>query len=140
MKIEIVTDGLPAEAMDVRKDVFEQEQGFTDEFDQTDREAVHFVLYLSDVQAVGTCRVFRKEGNGLFFLGRLAVRKSYRGRRLGTALMQTAEDYVRSVGGKGIRLHAQYTAAGFYRTLGYTEDGFPDEEQGCPHVWMKKEW
>lgn len=44
MEIKIYK-GLPDDAMLVRKTVFVKEQGFRDEFDETDKIATHLVAY-----------------------------------------------------------------------------------------------
>lgn len=128
---------LPQDAMKVRQNVFVTEQGFVDEFDAIDSVAVHLVMYDGEAP-IATCRVFYKEQPEIYYLGRLAVMKAYRGKHLGADMVFAAEDYVRSVGGACILLHAQCAAAGFYEAVGYTQVGDGDEEQGCPHVWMKK--
>ena len=37
---------LPGDAVTIREEVFMKEQGFHDEFDETDRTAAHLVLYI----------------------------------------------------------------------------------------------
>lgn len=128
--------GLPPQAMQVRQTVFVQEQGFRDEFDEIDAHAAHIVL-LDGETPVGVCRVFQ-EGQS-YVLGRLAVVKEYRQKHLGSLLVRSAEDYVRSRGGTQLRLHAQCRAAEFYSKLGYVEFGEIEYEEGCPHIWMKNE-
>lgn len=135
MKIEKYNT-LPADAMKVRDTVFCKEQGLVDVPDAIDDVAVHFLLYNDDMIPVGTCRIFR-EGN-TYILGRLAVLKEYRGQGLGSQIVGAAEEYIRSVGGECLMLHSQYSASLFYKILGYSEEGLPDEVQGCPHIWMKK--
>lgn len=137
MKIITYEANLPAAAMTVRNAVFVEEQGFTDEYDDVDGIATHFVMMDGD-SPVATCRVFRGEDPKLYYLGRLAVVKDYRGRHLGADMVEAAEDYVRSVSGTCILLHAQCAASGFYASVGYEPYGAIDEEQGCPHVWMRK--
>ena len=45
-KIEIRTyDTLPEEAVRIRREVFMEEQGFAEEFDELDGRAKHLVLY-----------------------------------------------------------------------------------------------
>lgn len=137
MKIEIY-EGLPEEARQIRQTVFVEEQGFQEEFDQTDAAAVHFVVYLEDSLPVATCRVFWDVAVGGYALGRFAVLKEYRDRNIGSAMMKEAEKHVRKAGGKSLALHAQCQVRGFYRKLGFVEYGEVEDEQGCPHVWMKK--
>ncbi len=127
---------LPADAMSVRTAVFCKEQGLVDVPDEIDDTATHFLLYNDEMIPVGTCRVF-KDG-GAYILGRLAVLKEYRGQGLGSQIVGAAEEYIRSVGGECLMLHSQYSASLFYKILGYSEEGSPDEVQGCPHIWMKK--
>ena len=129
---------LPDAAREIRVTVFVEEQGFVEEFDSTDNDAVHFVTYDGD-RAVATCRLFRTTEDDSYTLGRLAVRKEYRGRHLGTALIKAAEDYVRSVMGSALILHAQCAAQTFYEKSGFSAYGGIEYEQDCPHVWMKKE-
>lgn len=138
MKISIYKN-LPIEARQIRQTVFVEEQGFLEEFDHIDDVAVHFVAYGEDELPVGTCRLFWDAGMEGYVLGRFAVLGEYRDKHIGAALLGEAEKYVRKAGGKSISLHAQCRVSGFYRKQGYAEYGEAEDEQGCPHVWMKKD-
>ena len=129
--------GCPPVAMEIRQKVFVEEQGFCDEFDQIDGIAEHFVL-LDSEKPVGTCRVFQGELPGVYILGRLAVLTAYRGSGLGRRIVEEAELYLKEVGAKELRLHAQCRVAAFYKKLGYEEFGDVELEENCPHIWMKK--
>ena len=48
---------LHEDAVMIRETVFMKEQGFHDEFDETDRSAAHLVLYIDGLPAA-TCRFF----------------------------------------------------------------------------------
>ena len=133
-----VYHGLPQDAAEIRRAVFMNEQGFKDEFDDTDKTASHIVLYDGEAPAA-TCRVFYDEKLCSYVLGRLAVTKEYRGRSLGSLAVCEAEKLVSSEGGKCIVLHAQCRVSEFYSKLGYTEFGEQDDDEGCAHIWMKKE-
>lgn len=130
--------GVPKAALDVRIPVFVEEQGFVDEIDEIDNTATHFVLFHEE-KPIGTCRVFTQDCGATYVLGRLCVLKEYRGNAYGSDLVSAAERYVQSAGGSSLRLHAQYHAKNFYEKLGYAAYGEIEDEQGCPHVWMKKE-
>lgn len=130
---------LPDEAFSLRVTVFVDEQGFVDEFDEVDKIATHLVLYEEGGKALGTCRVFAGEEEGSYLLGRFCVLKEYRGKGLGTALIAAAEEAVKSLGGKSLSLHSQYQARDFYKKSGYEQYGELEYEQGCPHIWLKKE-
>lgn len=138
MKTTIYEKNLPECAKTIRQVVFEEEQGFVDEFDETDDIATHFVMFDEDERPVATCRIFWDEERNTFILGRLAVIKEYRHQNIGSLIMQEAEKYVHNISGKSIALHAQCQASGFYGKNGYVEHGEIDDEQGYPHVWMKK--
>lgn len=133
-----IDKSLPDGAKEIRHRVFVEEQGFQEEFDDVDGIAVHLVMYGGQEEPVATCRVFLDRDRQSYVLGRLAVIKEYRGRNLGSVMVKEAEKYVKKAGGTELSLHAQCRAAGFYRRLGYEEFGEVEEEQGCPHIWMRK--
>lgn len=137
MKIEKFTPA-PQQAIDVRIEVFVNEQGFRDEFDDIDEIATHFVAFDEAQRPIGTCRVFASDEDKVYLLGRLAIVKEYRGKGLGSEIVAYAEGYVKEIGGKELRLHAQCRVAEFYEKIGYTAFGEIGEEEGCPHIWMKK--
>ncbi len=132
-----VYDTLPEDARQIRQEVFIEEQHFQEEFDGIDSRALHLVLY-RDGSPAGTCRVFQGREPGEYLLGRIAVRKSFRGQNLGAALLEAAEREIRKRGGGSVRLHAQQRAAGFYEKQGYAPYGPVEYEEYCPHIWMEK--
>lgn len=134
MKIQCY-DHLPAAAAAIRYDVFMEEQGFQNEFDAIDDRARHLVLFIED-EAVGTCRFY--EENGVIYIGRVCVRKNHRGKSFGSAMLSAVEKIVCAEGGGTTTLHAQVQAQPFYEKLGYTAYGAIDQEEGCPHIWMRK--
>lgn len=129
--------GLPEEAAVIRKEVFMEEQHFQEEFDGTDRSALHLVLFQDGVPA-GTCRFFAGQVPGEYLVGRIAVRKPYRGKNFGACLLRQAEAEIRKTGGTIVRLHAQKQAVPFYEKQGYEAYGPVAYEEYCPHIWMKK--
>lgn len=136
MKKICIYNEKPQEAIRIRINVFVEEQGFYDEFDDIDNIAKHIVIY--DDKPIGTCRVFTYDGK-IYFLGRLAVIKEYRNRGIGTELIKAVENYVRQENGKMLKLHAQCRVKSFYEKMGYTEHGDVEDEEGVPHVWMYKD-
>lgn len=132
-------DSLPGEAVLIRAEVFMTEQGFRDEFDDTDHTAFHYVAFDDDGTPVGVCRTFPGPDPRERVFGRLAVRKPWRGKGIGRELISFAENSVREEGAVSLRLHAQVSAAGFYEKLGYTAYGDPDYDEHVLHIWMKKD-
>lgn len=138
MKCEIYKK-LPDEAHNIRIKVFIEEQGFENEFDSIDAEAVHFLMRDDNGIPVATCRVFWENKMESHVLGRLAVLKEYRGGGVGSQVVREALDYVKESGGKRLMLHSQCSAVSFYEKLGFSSFGDVEYEQDCPHIWMKKE-
>ena len=129
---------LPGDAVTIREEVFMKEQGFHDEFDETDRTAAHLVLYIENIPAA-TCRFFPGHSQGEYIVGRIAVRKEYRGHSLGSRVLSAAESEIRMLGGRRVILHAQQQARPFYEKQGYSAYGEPDFDEDCPHIWMAKD-
>ena len=135
MDIKIYTS-LPTEAREIRQTVFVDEQGFNEEFDTIDGNAVHFVLF-EDGRAVATARAYTDDGVE-YHLGRIAVRKEYRGRHYGEAVMAAAEAHIASLGCRRVVLSSQCRAQGFYEKVGYTAYGDTYLDEHCPHIMMQK--
>ena len=127
------------EGKKLRLEVFVKEQGFEEEFDQFDRldMAYHFVLF-EDGEALATCRM-NKEQEGVYHIGRVAVKKEHRKRGLGAKVIAEAEDAALSMGGHTITIGAQTQALGFYIALGYVAQGDEYIEEGKPHVKVIKQ-
>ena len=79
--MEYRISALTRDAEDIRREVFVEEQGFSNEFDETDRTAEHIVFYEKDIPAA-VCRFYQDTEEGVFVAGRIAVRKKFRGRHL----------------------------------------------------------
>ena len=129
---------LPEDAVLIRQSVFVEEQGFKEEFDSVDHDAVHLVLYNDGVPAA-TCRFFKdsKEA-GTYIIGRIAVIKAYRGQDFGSLILEKAGQFIKKAGGKKICLHSQKRVKDFYEKQGYHMYGKEDLDEGCPHIWMCK--
>lgn len=133
----VIYSSIPDCAKEIRQKVFINEQGFQNEFDDIDDTAIHIVLF-DDKIPIATCRIFYDTAMNSYILGRLAVIKEYRGKNIGSLVMNQAEQYIQKQGGKRISLHAQCKAAAFYKKLGFTEFGSIENDEACPHIWMQK--
>jgi len=138
MEIKIYNK-FPDSAKTIREEVFIKEQGFSYHIDEADSIATHLVILDEDVP-IGTCRIFEGEKNGIYVLGRLAVKKEYRLKGIGSMLVKSATEYVKNIGGISLILHSQLRAKSFYLKLGFKEYGEIEYEAGCPHIWMKTEF
>lgn len=138
MEIKIF-DKLPEEAKMIRTKVFIEEQGFENEFDETDKNSIHIVIFESS-NPIATCRIYDSKERKSYVIGRIAVLKEFRGKSLGNELLKAAEKEIINRGGKAAELSAQVRVSKFYEKNGYDscEDGYHMDE-GCPHVWMRKD-
>lgn len=130
-------DKLPKEAKDIRREVFVDEQGFKNEFDDIDNTAIHLVCYDKE-KPIGTARIFYDEELKGYHFGRIAVIKSYRGKGIGRELLNFAEKIVKEKGGSSLSLSAQERVSGFYFKQGYEKQGEPYLDEYCPHIFMTK--
>lgn len=127
---------IPKEAAEIRTEVFVDEQGFEEEFDEKDRECLHIVLFCGGVPAaVG--RIY-KDGEKAYAAGRIAVRKQFRGQKLGAEIMRLLEEKARELGAERMWVSAQCRAREFYEKSGYTAEGEVYLDQFCPHIHMEK--
>ncbi len=137
-EIKLYENSLPNEAKRIRTAVFVNEQGFRDEFDETDRNSLHAVLFI-DGNAAGTARMFTEDGGKSYHIGRMAVLKEYRKSGLGSEIMQFLCQKAKALGAKKCALSAQCRAKAFYRKLGFIESGDVYLDENCPHIYMEKE-
>ena len=102
--------------------------------DAHDADATHFLALQAD-EAVGTARL-RPLADGTSKAERVAVRRPFRRRGVGRALMCALED---AAGDRGeIVLNAQAAVLPFYERLGYRCEGPEFVEAGIPHRAMRK--
>ena len=128
--------GLNDDIIKIRTSVFIDEQGFKDEFDETDKTCTHIMLY-DEEKPIATCRYF-KEGEN-YHIGRVAIIKDYRGQGLGNRIMQIAENEIKNGGGRIIEVSAQVRVSEFYKKLGYSAVGDIYFDEYCEHIRMVKE-
>lgn len=134
IRFEVGLDHAP-EARALREEIFIREQGFSCEFDEIDKEAFHIII-CDDETPVATGRIFGHPDE--LHIGRIAVKKSARGKKLGNLVMSELEFFAKSIGGQKIVLSAQVQARGFYEKLGYTATGEVYLDEHCPHIDMFK--
>ena len=137
MRVEMF-QSIPKQAIEIRQKVFVEEQGFQNEFDDIDYTAVHFVVFDDWEKPIATCRVFLDTQRNTYVLGRLAVTKENRRKDIGRLIVEEAEEYIRNIGGEELQLHAQCRITAFYNKLGFSSLGDVEDDEGCPHIWMRK--
>ena len=117
----------------VRNEVFSVEQGISAalDFDGRDHECVHVLARLEDGTPVGTARML-PDGH----VGRIAVTKPWRGRGVGSSLVEHLCEAAGERGLGRVYLHSQVQAAGFYAGLRFEARGDAFVEAGIEHVLM----
>ncbi len=136
MKISIVTgdwDSLREHAQALRIEVFVVEQGVPVEleWDEADEVSTHAVAYDEAAQPVATGRLL-PDGH----IGRMAVRKSARGRGIGAQVLNALLEEAKRLGYRELVLHAQTHAVDFYARHGFLLRGEAFIEAGIPHRMM----
>jgi len=131
-------DGDLKAAFAIRREVFVDEQGVTtaEEFDGNDEDAIHQVIY-AEGEPVGTARL-RSLDADVAKIERVAVRERFRGRGIGRTLVEQLEHEARQRGASEVVIHAQTAVEAFYERLGYGTESGVFEEDGIPHVRMRK--
>ncbi len=121
----------------IRQTVFIDEQKFIDEFDDIDNTAYHVVGYKSDKPIV--CARFFRDGNNEYYIGRIAVLKEFRGKGLGSEIVEFCENEIKKLGEKSVSLSAQLRASDFYKKMNFNTTGEVYMDEHVEHIKMTKE-
>ena len=132
----VTTDEQYQQALAIRKRVFVVEQKVPAELevDAYEKSSVHFLCLLGDT-AVATGRMRQK--SAVIKFERIATLSDFRGKNLGAALMGLMEKHAQEAFPKLLPyMHAQASAFGFYKKLGWIQIGKNFSEAGIDHVAM----
>jgi predicted GNAT family N-acyltransferase len=123
-----------ARAAPIRFAVFVEEQGVPREIelDEMDEACAHAVAF-EDGIPVATGRLL-PDGH----IGRMAVLKRWRGRGVGSRLLERLIEEARRRGDREVALSAQVHAVAFYRAHGFREEGGEYMEAGIAHQAMRR--
>lgn len=116
----------------IRHTVFVEEQQVpvSEELDEHDAKAMHWVAWGDGNQAMATARLV---GNKV---GRMAVLQEYRNKGVGAALMRAIINFAIKSGIETLVLDSQQHALPFYEGLGFTVTGDEFVDAGIPHLPM----
>jgi predicted GNAT family N-acyltransferase len=119
----------------IRATVFIEEQGVPQEleWDGLDEHAYHVIAFAADGTPIGTGRLLQ-DGH----IGRLAVLKEWRGKGVGTSLLQMLLVVANKMGNEEVKLHAQTRVLDFYLRSGFVPQGKEFMEAGIPHTAMTR--
>ncbi len=136
MTIRIANEQEKISVFALRFEVFVNEQHVPPEIelDAEDAHALH-IMAEEDSLTVGCARVILSENDA--HIGRLAVKKAYRGKGVGASLCRFVIDHCQREGYGHIWLGAQLHAVGFYEKLGFKPRGEVFTEAGMEHIEME---
>ena len=122
-------------AFGIRTEVFVKEQGVPHEleYDGSDEEAQHYLLYNNEIPVATARRRITEKG---IKFERFAVLKYYRNKGIGGELVKRVlEDTLKL--DKPIYMHSQLSAVKFYERHGFVKQGELFTEAGIEHYLMK---
>ena len=130
-------DELKDGAAALRTEVFVEEQEISQEleWDEHDAKALHALVLNKLGQPVATGRLLQPQPK-LAQIGRMAVSKALRGGNLGRMVIDSLVEAARQRGDHQVILHAQCSAEGFYRRLGFKAHGEVFQDAGIDHIEM----
>ena len=123
--------------INLRNEVFVNEQGFMEEFDEFDENnrSIYVVLY-NDKESVATGRCYIESINK-YHIGRICVKKEYRGKRYGSIILMLLEHKIDK--GSLILLSSQNEVLSFYLKNNYIKTDEEYYDEFCLHTKVYKE-
>ncbi|MGL4230886.1 MAG: tRNA adenosine(34) deaminase TadA [Casimicrobium sp.] len=118
----------------IRFEVFVEEQKVPaeEEVDRHDPVSIHAIAWVDGVAAA--CGRLLPDGH----IGRMAVRKPFRGKNIGAAVLENLIERARQRGDREVVLSAQTHAIGFYEKYGFAAYGPEYLDCDIPHRDMKR--
>jgi predicted GNAT family N-acyltransferase len=118
----------------IREQVFIREQGVPAELELDAADAVsRHVIALVRGQGIGTGRLLPDA-----HIGRMAVIPAWRGKGVGSALLESLIEIARSLGMRQVILNAQLHALPFYQRHGFRPEGEEFLDAGNAHRRMRR--
>ena len=133
----VESDNELKEAFQVRKRVFVEEQGISEdlELDGYDSKALHMVVQYGD-RIIGTARVLFP-GPDVAKIERMAILKTFRRKGIGSKIILFLNRRLKIKKISKVIVHSQCSAVPFYKSCGFIESGLPFNEAGITHIKME---
>jgi predicted GNAT family N-acyltransferase len=118
----------------LREAIFMNEQGVPEklEWDGLDSQCCHCLAVNETGETIGCGRMTPDA-----HIGRMAVLKAWRGRKVGTAMLELLLEEARKRAYPEVELSAQLHAIPFYRHFDFVEEGDVYMDAGIPHLKMR---
>ena len=125
--------------VNMRNEILRKPLGLNFSNDELENEKDEILIGAFEEEKMLGCCMLIKMNNKTVRLRQMAVMNNLRGKGIGRALMNFAENIARDLGYRTITMHARKTAIGFYEKLGYAVVGDEFYEVTIPHFEMQKE-
>ena len=133
-------DGDYTDALTVRRAVFMDEQGYSEQMEvvpEEERVSLHLVIY-DDGIPVGCGRLLPDPAPRSMHAGRIAVLKSHRGTGLGRVIVRLLTEKAKERGAEIVHIGAQKYAVPFYEKCGYHKCSAEYMDGHIPHIAMAR--
>jgi ribosomal protein S18 acetylase RimI-like enzyme len=104
------------------------------EKDKHEDSAFHLVAVCKE-QVIGSARL-RELSTELGSIAYVAVLPEFQNQGIGTKLLEKLIEKAKERNFKTLRLMTRLSAMGFYKKLGFLEQGIPFDYLGVPHIFM----
>lgn len=122
-------------AAPLRKEVFTSELEFMCDCDSSDGTAHHIIGYDGNTM-IGTAYI-SPLGDGIYKVGGIAVKKSYRHGFVGDLMIKTLQNKIVSLGGIGAVACVPSYCKDFFLFEGYAPCGKPYDDHGIEFIMME---
>lgn len=106
------------------------------EWDEFDRDAIHFACEDENGRIIATARLIATGDKAT--IGRVCVAGPHRHQKIATQIMDEIISYCRELKMKTCELHAQRYLQAFYERCGFTALGESYLEAGIEHITMRR--
>lgn len=141
MALKIIDHGTKEyqQMVKMRDEILRKPLGLSFTKEELDTEKDNLLIGAFEDDAMLGCCMLVEEKPDTIRLRQMAVLNDLRGKGIGRALMQFAENLARDRGYKVLTMHARKNAIGFYEKMGYKTKGDQFVEVTLPHYVMEKE-
>lgn len=112
--------------------------GVPEQYINREGERLDILIGAFEANEIIGCCVLTPKMNGVMQLRQMAVRTDYRGKGIGAAIIEFAEEAAKENGFTVLMMHARNPVIDFYKKCGYETEGEEFFEVGIGHHKMQK--
>lgn len=122
----------------LREEILRKPLGLSLHDEDLSNEVNEYILVAEEEDIIVACLILTPRNEQMVQLRQMAVAEHMQGKNIGRQLVGYAEQFAWDKGYTQIMLHARMVAEGFYKKLGYSQQGNIFTEVNIPHVEMVK--